>query len=68
MKDVLKDSSVSIHHKNLRIFAVELFKIFKRSSPVIFAETFPVRQESQCNMRNYSYFAILRAKTVNHGL
>ena len=28
----------------------------------------PVKQQSQYNMRNYSYFAMPRAKTVNHGL
>ena len=47
--------------------AVELFKVFKGLIPVIFAEAFPVRQ-SQYNMRNYSYFAMPRTKTVNHGL
>ena len=62
------DGSVSIHHRNLRTLAVELFKVFKGLSPVIFAETFPVRQQSQYNMRNYSYFAMPRAKTVNNGL
>ena len=68
-KDLLeKDGSVSIHHRNLRTLDVELLKVFKGLSPVIFAETFPVRQQSQCNMRNYSYFAMPRAKTVNHGL
>ena len=39
-----KNGSVSIHHRNLRTLAVELFKVFKGLSPVIFAETFPVRQ------------------------
>ena len=68
-KDLLeKDGSVSIHHRDLRTLAVELFKVFKGLHPVIFAETFPVRQQSQYNMRNYSYFAMPRAKTVDHEL
>ena len=62
-KDLLeKDGSVSIHHKNIGTLAVDLFKVFKDLSPVIFAEAFPVRQQSQCNMRNYSYFAMLVPK------
>ena len=63
-----KDGSVSIHRRNLRTLAEEFFKVFKGLSPVIFAEAFPVRQQSQYNMRNYSYFAMPPAKTVNHGL
>ena len=31
-------------------------------------EAFPVRQQSQYNMRSYSYFAMPLAKTVHHGL
>ena len=45
-----------------------MFKIFKGLGPVIFAEAFSVRQQSQYNMRNDSYFAMTRTKTVNHGL
>ena len=63
-----KDGSVSIHHRNLKTLAVELFIVFKGSIPAIFAEAFPVRQQSQYYMRNYSCFAMSRAKTVNHGL
>ena len=68
-KDLLqKDRFVSIHHIHLRTLAVDLFKVFKRFSPVIFAEAFPVKQQSQYNMRNYSYFVMPRDKTINHGL
>ena len=35
-----KDGSVSIHHRNLRTLAVELFKVFKGLSPVIFCRSF----------------------------
>ena len=53
-KDLLeKGGSVSIHHRNFRTLAGELLKVFKGLSPVIFAEAFPVRQQSQCNMTNY---------------
>ena len=64
----LLDGSVSIHHRKLRTLAVESFKVFKGLGPVIFAEAFPVRQQSQYNIRNYSYFAIPCVKTFNHGL
>ena len=63
-----KDGPDSIHYRNRRTLDVELFKVFKGLSPVIFAKTFPVRQQSQYNRRNYSYFAMPCAKTVNHGL
>ena len=45
-----------------------MFKVFKGLVPVIFAEAFPVRQQRQYYMRDYSYFAMPRAKTGNHGL
>ena len=59
---------LSLYIRNLKTLAVELFKVFKGLNSVIFAEVFPVIQQSQYNVRNYSYFAMRRAKTVNHGL
>ena len=47
---------------------MELFKVFNGLSPVIFADAFPVRQQSQYSMRSYSYFAMAYAKMINHGL
>ena len=46
----------------LRFSKAVIFKGFQ--GPVIFAEAFPIRQ-SQYNMRNYSYFAMPCARTVN---
>ena len=63
-----KEKSVPIHHRNLQTLAIELFKAFKCTSPVIFAETFPVKYQLQYDMRNISYFAKRHAKTVNYGL
>ena len=51
------------NNRNLRTLAIELFKVFKDFSPVIFAEAFPVRKQSQYNMRNYSCFTTAR-KTI----
>ena len=46
--------------------AEELFEVFKGLSPVIVTEAIPVREQSQYNMKNHSYFAMSRAKTVNY--
>ena len=65
-KDLLeKDRSVFIHLGNLRTLAVEFSKVLKGLSPVIFVEPFPVRQQSQYKMRNYSYFAMPKRSTMD---
>ena len=64
-KDLLeKDGSVSIHHRNLGTLSVELFKVLKCLSLVIFAETFPVRQQSQNSQAWIRKFVIYRFKIV----
>ena len=66
--DLLRKRSVSIHIRNLRTLAVELFKVYKGSSPLIFSETFPIKQKNQYNIKSHSHFAIPCAKTVNYCL
>ena len=46
-KYCIETGSVSIHYRNLRTLTVELVKILKGLSLVIFAEAFPLRQNSQ---------------------
>ena len=59
-----KDGSVSLHHRNLRTLAVELFKIFKSLIPVIFAEAFHVRQQTGNIVLKMSFFNLVTYKVA----
>ena len=59
-----KDGSVSLHHRNLRTLAVELFKIFKSLIPVIFAEAFHVRQQTGNIVLKMSFFDLVTYKVA----
>ena len=62
-----KDESVSIHHKNLRRLAIEMYKVYCGISPEILNDLFPLMQADQYSLRNRSQFIIPNVKTVNHG-
>ena len=62
-----RDSSVSIHHRNIRALAVEMYKVKNGLSPDIFSEIFPIRQQNRFDLRENLDFAIPFVKTVNHG-
>ena len=49
-----KYKSVSIHHKNLRSFAIEMYKVHRGISPDILNDLSPLRQADQYNLRNRS--------------
>ena len=41
-----KDNSISIHHRNLQVLAMEMFKIYRGFSPEILRETFVSKTSS----------------------
>ena len=63
-----KDSSVSIHHKNLQALANEKFKVHNSTSPEIMQEVFLVKEQGNYNLRNQTNFVIPQVKSVNYGL
>ena len=63
-----KDNSVSIHHKNLQALAMEMLKLYTKTSPEIMQETFLVKEQGNYNLRNQTDFVIPQVKSVNRGL
>ena len=62
-----QDSSVSIHHRNIRLLAIKVYKVKNGLPAVIFNEIFPIRQQNRFDLRQNLYFAIPRIKSVDHG-
>ena len=61
-----KDSSVSIHHRNLQVLATEMFKIHRGLSPEMLRETF-VPKTSSYNLRRNDTFKKCKVHSVYHG-
>ena len=61
-----KDNSVSIHHRNLQVLAMEMFKIHRGLSPVILREIF-VSETSSYNLRRNNTFEKRQVHSVYHG-
>ena len=61
-----KDSSVSIHTKNLRFFAVEMFKVVKGLLPTIINDLFSLKETNSYNLRHKLFFKILRNETLRN--
>ena len=55
---LVKDGSVSIHHRNIQKLAVEMFKVSAGSSPEIVNELFHFREQIPCELRQMSQFQI----------
>ena len=61
------NSSVSVHDRNLRALATEIYKIYHVISSTIMNEIFTIRQQNQYNLRSWRYFDAPKVRTVNHG-
>ena len=61
-----KDNSVSIHHRNLQVFATEMFKIHRGLYPEILGETF-VPKTSLYNLCRNDTFEKHKVHSVYHG-
>ena len=54
-----KDKSVSIHNRNLQVFAIEMYKVTKGFSPKVFTNTFTPRNQPNYNLHHSTCFKYL---------
>ena len=52
-----KGNSVSIHHNNIHVLAIEMYKFTNDMSPDIINEVFKLRNTPHCNLRHTSHFS-----------
>ena len=58
-----KDGSVSIHHRNIKSLAIEMYKV-KNTASTIAGNIFATMPENHYNLRNYNDFRIPFTRTV----
>ena len=62
-----KDNSVSIHNRNLRALAIEMFKVYTKQGPAILQDVFPLNNQERYNFRKKAYFSTRAIRTVHYG-
>ena len=62
-----KDSSVSIHIRNIQRLAIEMFKFYNGLSPPLMNNIFKLREENPYNLRHVSEFSRPMINSVYHG-
>ena len=71
---LIKDGSVKIHHRNLQVLAIEMFKVIKGMSPTFMNDIFSRNENAfadnvSSNTRSKSiFYNPSNPKTVYHGL
>ena len=68
VEELLKiDNSVSVHHRNIRTLATELYKIVNGLSPDIMKGVFPLNNNLSYNTRNRRTFHCRPIRSVTYG-
>ena len=62
-----KDSTVSVHQRNLHFLATELYKVLNGLSPDLMKDVFPLNDDSGYSTRNKRTFKSRNVKTVRYG-
>ena len=62
-----KDGSVSIHHRNMQVLAIEMFKVKHKLCPEIPSDIFMERTNYHYNLRNRSDFITPQVNSVYRG-
>ena len=63
-----KDGSVSIHYRNLRALAIEMYRIYNGMASEIVTEIFSLRSQGQYNLRSWYDSTLPIVRTVNYGI
>ena len=64
---LIKDGTVSIHHRNIQTLATEMSKVKNEMSPEIVCDIFTQRINNPYNLRNTNYFETPFVRTVYNG-
>ena len=65
---LVKDGSCTIHHHNLQLLAMEMYKVKKKNiSPGFMHDIFPAGNVKGYNLRKQNDFQFHRTKTVSYG-
>ena len=62
-----RDGSGTIHHHNLQLLPVEMYKINNKLSPEFMHDIFTTRHIGGLNLRKQNNFQLHRPKTVSYG-